>query len=271
MIQYSIVITVLIFADFGRAQPTNAEIQEISDRIWQSDINRIDGTDIQYNINGPRFFTYVNEARFTGTYSLLINLFPHYNPDLGVPENCGTACQNAQNAFLDGIINTPPMFLLHNWLVGKGLASQSTEAFKEELRQYFFMIYARTTGSPLESSGFEHVFLGEIRNGRDVIGFHNWVKMYFAEKEGDFVYGPYLRTCPNEVYAFSFRYLNSDKPITSAFIRTSPEVEIALYTLCLLTRIGTNCPVRRDGVNLPMTVWDMTGRPKTIGSAYPNC
>jgi len=265
------IFALLTLGDISTAQPTNAEIQEISDRIWQADRNRITGNDVQYNINGAKFFTYVNEARFTGTYRLLINLFPHYNPDLGVPENCGATCQNAQNAFLDGILSTEPMTILHGWLFQRGLAGSTTAAFRNELRQYFFMAYGRSSGAPLESSGFEHVFLGEIRRSpREVTGLHNWVKMYFAEKDGDLRYGPYARTCPNEVYAFGLNYLNAPKSVSSMFIRTSPEVEVALYTLCLLTRNGS-CPVRRNGVNLTMTVWDMTGLPKTVGSAYPNC
>jgi poly(U)-specific endoribonuclease len=271
MIVYSLFAAVLIFADVCRAQPTTDEIRVISDQIWQADGNRINGNDVQYNINGAKLFTYVNEARFTGTYSRFIALMSHYNPDHGIPDNCGTACQNAQNAFLDDILQTRPMQLLHNWLFGKGLASQTTAGFRTELRQYFFLPYTRS-GGPLDSSGFEHVFLGEIkRSPREVTGFHNWVKLYFAEKSGDFKYGPYQRTCPNEVLAFGFDYLSAKKPISSLFIRTSPEVEVALYTLCLLTRVGTGCPVRRNGANLTMTVWDMTGLPKTVGSAYPNC
>jgi len=113
------------------------------------------------------------------------------------------------------------------------------------------------------------VFVGEIDSGQTK-GFHNWVSAYFAEKRGDFVYGSHQATCPNEVLKFSFRWLNYQKPVSSLFVRTSPELEIALYTLCLRTRNG-NCPVRRNGVNLTMTVWDMTGLPKTIGSAYPAC
>lgn len=48
----------------------------------------------------------------------------------------------------------------------------------------WFTAYSRTAGV-LDSSGFEHVFLGEIRN-RDVLGMHNWMRMYDEEVGGRF-------------------------------------------------------------------------------------
>jgi poly(U)-specific endoribonuclease len=257
-------------SDLVGAQPTTDEIRAISDEIWKSDVNRIEGSDVIYNVNGAKFFTYVNEARFTSTtYARFIDLLDNYIPEVGIPETCGAPCRAEEEAFLNAIITTRPIQLLHNFLFGKGLASPTLSDFKEEIRQYFFMPYTRSRG-PLDSSGFEHTFVGEINNGA-VSGFHNWVNMYFTEKSGDFQYGTYTRACPSETHAFQFRYYGYNKPISSMFIRTSPEVEIALYTLCLCTRIGTACPVQRNGVQQTMTAWDMTGLPKTIGSAYPNC
>ena len=36
----------------------------------------------------------------------------------------------------------------------------------------------------MDSSGFEHVFVGETRNRAEVIGFHNWIQFYLQEKRG---------------------------------------------------------------------------------------
>ena len=43
------------------------------------------------------------------------------------------------------------------------------------------------------SSGFEHVFIGEIKNGA-VSGFHNWFHWYMLEKAGELNYLGYWET-----------------------------------------------------------------------------
>jgi len=253
------------------APPTTADIRQISEQIWRADSNRINGICVRYNVSGPRLFTYVNEGRFSRgtTYSRFIALFNNYNPMTGIAEVCDVTCQREKDDFLTAIMSTQPIRLLHGWLSRRGLASQTVNGFKEELRQYFFLDYSRSRG-PLDSSGFEHVFLGEIQNGV-VSGLHNWVKAYLEEKTQSFRYTSHLGTCPNEVIKFSFKYLNYMKMVSTMFIRTSPEVEIALYTLCLRTSIGTSCPMRLNGVNQYMTVFRMANQPLTIGSAFPNC
>lgn len=80
----------------------------------------------------------------------------------------------------------------------EGLASSSTATFRTELRQYWFYRYTRS-GGPLDSSGFEHTFIGETKG--TVTGGHNWVNFYYEEKYGNFVYGPYQRTCQVINYA----------------------------------------------------------------------
>lgn len=42
-----------------------------------------------------------------------------------------------------------------------------------------------------DSSGFEHVFVGETRGRRTVIGFHNWIQLYLQEKLGHIDYKGY--------------------------------------------------------------------------------
>jgi len=271
MYLFSLFATLLIFIGLSRAQITNEEIRVISDQIWQGDFNRLSEADVQYDEMGTTFFTYVNEARFTGTYSLLITLMDWYTPQLGFPDFCEEGCEAAQNDFLDAILESRPMLFLHNWLFGKGLASMTLAGFKTELRQYFFTRYSRT-GGPLDSSGFENIFVGEItEDGTLVLGFHNWVKMYYSEKIGLLRYGPFISSCPNEVFTFGFDWLDARKPTSTLFIRTSPEVEIAFYTLCLLARPGSDCPIRRNEIDGTMTVTVMGGLPTTIDTAHPNC
>ena len=43
-----------------------------------------------------------------------------------------------------------------------------------------------------DSSGFEHVFVGETRGDSEVIGFHNWIQFYLQEKAGHVDYQGYI-------------------------------------------------------------------------------
>ena len=51
----------------------------------------------------------------------------------------------------------------------------------------------RTRGSSAQdSSGFEHVFVGETRDHKEVLGFHNWIQFYLQEKAGNVDYQGYI-------------------------------------------------------------------------------
>lgn len=43
----------------------------------------------------------------------------------------------------------------------------------------------------LDSSGFEHVFVGETKSGTEIVGFHNWIQFYLQEKNGTLDYKGY--------------------------------------------------------------------------------
>lgn len=42
-----------------------------------------------------------------------------------------------------------------------------------------------------DSSGFEHVFVGETKSGKEIVGFHNWIQFYLQEKSGNLDYKGY--------------------------------------------------------------------------------
>lgn len=249
----------------------------MSEEIWAADRLRFPDNDVQLNTNGPQLFTYVNEGRMGGTpiFQLFRNLLPYYEPLIGVPDGCGSSCIRAQDAFLDEMFNgnNRPMQIAHEFLVSHGLASSSVSAFKEELRQYWFQDYSRSGGAALDSSGFEHVFLGELRQGYSgVTGFHNWVQAYYEEKEGALFYSYKLDICEPYNLKFSFQWYGAEKPVSSMWVRTSPEVEMALYTLCFQTRPGSACSLRLEGEANTMRAYTMSGvSPTTVGSVYPEC
>lgn len=42
-----------------------------------------------------------------------------------------------------------------------------------------------------DSCGFEHVFVGETKNGQEIMGLHNWVQFYLQEKHNHVDYKGY--------------------------------------------------------------------------------
>lgn len=60
---------------------------------------------------------------------------------------------------------------------------------KTLIEELWFNLYPRTNASNAvnDSSGFEHVFLGELRN-HTVLGLNNWLEYYKEEKSGNINY-----------------------------------------------------------------------------------
>ncbi len=74
---------------------------------------------------------------------------------------------------------------------------------------------------------------------------------------------------------FSFDWIINgnryNKPKTSCLMKTSPEVEIALYTLCFQTRRNVDCIVSiNDGELMLIENSNYNGK-DNIGSAYAAC
>lgn len=57
--------------------------------------------------------------------------------------------------------------------------------------EIWFTPYSRSKGK-IGSSGFEHVFLGELKRG-EVSGLHNWLFFLKEEQEKDINYKGYLK------------------------------------------------------------------------------
>lgn len=82
-----------------------------------------------------------------------------------------TAEEIAENhRFINAICATRVMQHVHKYLVSQGKSPSTERQFKEQLYNLWFKLYRRTKGSrALDSSGFEHVFVGETRGG-----MHQW-------------------------------------------------------------------------------------------------
>jgi len=168
----------------------------------------------------------------------------------------------------------------HNYLIAKHSAPESLADFKKYLYGLWFELYSRT-GKVNDSSGFEHVFLGEVKNGQ-VIGFHNWIQFFVEEKRGHVDYKGYIinkkkHGKPGEEHAdnsarlitIQFSWGHETKTVSSTLIGTSPEFEIALYTMCFLTgQESVNVKLGPYSVHIMCHHWH-TKHGDKIGACYP--
>lgn len=67
-----------------------------------------------------------------------------------------------------------------------------------------------------------------------------------------------------------FNQQGVDKPVDTMFIGTSPELEMALYTLCYVTRVDKDCNLKLGTKDVNIVTHNYRYRSKNyIGSAYP--
>ena len=73
----------------------------------------------------------------------------------------------------------------HAYLAHHRKVPRDEAGFKQWLHAEWFGLYRRESRN--DSSGFEHVFVGEERDGK-VMGMHNWLQIYLEERAGRFDY-----------------------------------------------------------------------------------
>nr|KAG5699948.1 hypothetical protein BaRGS_018247 [Batillaria attramentaria] len=140
--------------------------------------------------------------------------------------------------------------------------------FRSELMRLWFTPYPRHPGGQADSSGFEHVMVGEYQSSSEVNGLHSWLAYYLKEKNHQINYYGYVeRTSPNLV-ALNYSWNGRHKGLGSFFLGTSPEFDMALYTLCALANTGA---VQLNGKYIHIQTHDISFvSGHQIASAYPS-
>eukprot|EP00850_Spirogloea_muscicola_P021750 SM000260S09946 [mRNA] locus=s260:94241:96342:- [translate_table: standard] len=227
-------------------------------RLWALDANRlVPGRDYEIDAGGGKkvyqrgadfggasLFRYVNPAVFARpTYARFFALLDNYNPDDSITELDTAANREEQRAFIEEAWGTPPVQYLYHYLAAKGLAPQDPGQFKAMLLRLWFALYGRN-GGMRSSCAFEHVFVGEIKqgeHGKEVNGFHNWIQFYIEESRGRVDYRGFilprrhsqpLPDSQSQLLTIQFAWLGTMKDVSSTLVGVSPEFELALYTLC---------------------------------------
>jgi len=123
-----------------------------------------------------RLLTVESSAYNKPTIAKLLVLHDNYEAAVGVSEDNTSEEKQEVDDFLDAILSTPIMERTAQFLADQEFIPLVN--FRETFHRIWFGLYSRANGA-LGSSGFEHIFLGELKNG--VSGFHHWA--YFAREE----------------------------------------------------------------------------------------
>ncbi|KAE8613084.1 hypothetical protein XENTR_v10007559 [Xenopus tropicalis] len=279
----------------NRTRGLNHELSKLFNELWDADENRMKaGKDYRISLQGKAgyvpagsnqardsasypLFQFVDEEKLRSrkTFATFISLLDNYEMDTGVAEVVTPEEIAENNTFLDAILETKVMKIAHDYLVRKNQAKPSRNDFKAQLYTIWFQLYSRAPGQGPDSCGFEHVFVGESKRGKEIMGLHNWVQFYLQEKRKTIDYKGYVgrqnKSRPDhddQVLNLQFSWKEMVKPIGSSFIGVSPEFEFALYTVVFLTSQEkmTREVVRVEEYEMQIVV-NRHGR--YIGTAYP--
>jgi len=267
---------------------TDDDLRAISEELIKLDDNNA-GSMIQTNPQGktnsgshedhapePLFTSIDDQAWSLPTIEALLTLLDNYDSDVKHKEDHTSEEQLEEDAFLSLVMETRVMKKAYEFCFDKGLFSGTVDDFKNYLKTIWFGLYDRG-GSGAGSSGFEHVFIGEIKSG-EVSGFHDWVNFYQQEKTNAINYLGYIdKATFNESgsgISDVFTWNGDLKSYGSMFIGTSPELVMALDTICFLARPDnkpSTCSMSLNSQPVYITTWTLDYNGETyIGSAYPD-
>lgn len=200
-----------------------------------------------------------------------------FNVELGSNEVRGPAELAKLEAYLKFLESSPFIKDTYATLVSNG-AVNSTGSVSQFVRgtmyDYWFKQYARTAKAQQrglrESSGFGHVFVGEVK-ANEVTGFHSWLQLLASEEAGTFEYKGYVRVVNGTLLigGIQFNWLGRQKPLSSVMIGVPPEFEIALYTACFAVYPGRKCSVSVSGKTINMQTFRVDHQRESVATAYP--
>lgn len=263
------------------------EFSGLVNKMWSLDKNRITfGSDARLAVQGrvswqynnidaasyPLFY-HVNKAVLEKpTYKAFLALLNNYIRNTGTKEYISNTEISENYNFLDLVLNTPIMKEVYAFLKRKGKAKPVYSQFKQQLYDLWFRPYYRSSRDRIvDSSGFEHVFVGEINPVKNTVtGFHNWLQFYMEEKAKNINYMGYIKkdSQSQHLLMMRFKWHDNVKIIGSSFIGTSPEFEFALYTAVYMMSY-TDVTFKLDGMNVKVTCFGIN-RGRSIGSCYPD-
>ncbi|KAM4741873.1 uridylate-specific endoribonuclease A isoform 2-T2 [Anableps anableps] len=272
---------------------TDAELRSLSETLYALDRNKASTSQLtidpqtlvsdsqtssQSDLSSRPLFKYLDENTLFSrpTYAAFLKVLDNYKRMTGQTESFSSQQLTEQETFLkETMLNTELGRELFSFLYTKGVYKSETE-FIQDLKNMWFGLYSRYNGA-MDSSGFEHIFAGEIKGGK-VSGFHNWIQFYLLEKRGELNYYSHSFNGPwsgyPDVLGLQFKWDGYYKQVGSAVIGCSPEFDFAIYSLCYIARPGKQCSLSLGGKELRIQTytWENSSYgngKKYIASAYP--
>jgi len=268
----------------------DSSVEKAVQHLWDLDANRLSPND-DYVLNvqsgkkpyqkhdgaNDPLFTSVDSSVFRRpTYKTFYALLDNYVAQTGTEENVTDAERQEVWDFLSAIMQTAPMQFCHKYCCANNPDVPSdTKGFLKLLHKIWFDMYRRS--GTTDSSGFEHVFVGEVKDDK-VSGFHNWIAFYLEEKKGDIDYRGYIKprgyneaetNSDDHILTLQFAWKGVEKMVGTSFIGVSPEFEMALYTTCFLVGQENNkvtLNTGNDEFDLNIKVYTMSH--DKIGTSY---
>ncbi|GAB1600207.1 poly(U)-specific endoribonuclease-B-like [Argonauta hians] len=261
------------------------ELSKFFTKIWELDDKCTPGKEFGIDLQGyagyksrdyarENLFEWFNEDEIFNrpTYAAFRALLDNYEMQLGEPETYTIEEKQETVHFIDTIMETDVMKETHNFLVDKGCMSDDINEFKRKILSLWFKLVRRTKGDrDLDSSSFEHVFVGETKQ-EGMIGLHNWMQYYLQEKAGNIDYQGYRRQSTvlddevDRLLCTKFLWRGRQgKAYCSMFLGPSPEFEIAVYTTCYLLGKKGHCDLQIGEYEVEVVIFPFTS---IIGTAY---
>ncbi|XP_061177793.1 uridylate-specific endoribonuclease D-like [Saccostrea echinata] len=266
----------------GNTPDITCDISCLAKKLWDNDVNRVQVWEYEVNHQGQTTTSSTSDEATQkrsrvpeatqahgATYRTFVALLDNYTPSTSQTESQGSAEWVEIDAFLDVILSTDIMNHLYNFLVEHGHVTD-VASYREVLKELWFNLYARSSRGPINSSGFEHVMVGETSS--KVSGFHNWIQFYLEEKKFAINYQGWVsKNQPLNIVAARFTWKGLSKAKGSFFVGVSPEFDIAIYTACTLTRPNASCSLTMAGNSLQIQTYDVGHKTGLqVGTAYPN-
>lgn len=230
----------------------------ICQQLWNVDVNRLHrGVEFdilpQINVSqrsnedkaGNRLIYYLKWElmRRRPTFRTFTDLLSSFKPS---PEGSSSqvrdlmqARDNIQN-FLTEVLKTRVFNELFWFLVRNKYIPPNKAKFGQGIFDIWFN--GKNT-SQRSLSAFQKVFVGETVFNPRKISFRNWIQFYSLELKISLNYYGYVRFWKNDPMIISpmFSWRRGTAVSDNIFVGTSPEFELALYTLCFYLNPDTEC------------------------------